>query len=91
MKDRQGEITIRDELLKVLPIWIARGGPITDTHSNRVVGKGINYAATTVTDAEGKTYPAITIQYAWWKKEFIVATVTPISLFMLSMIFLNCA
>ena len=62
MKDRQGEITIRDELLKVLPIWIARGGPITDTHSNRVVGKGINYAATTVTDAEGKTYPAITIQ-----------------------------
>lgn len=62
MKDRQGEITIRDELMKVLPIWIARGGPITDTHSNRVVGQGINYAATTVTDSDGRSYPAITIQ-----------------------------
>lgn len=62
MKDRQGEITVRDELMKVLPIWIARGGPITDTHSNRVVGQGINYQATTVTDSDGTTYPAITIQ-----------------------------
>jgi|APSaa5957512535_1039671.scaffolds.fasta_scaffold00133_43 hypothetical protein len=62
MKDRQGEITVRDELMKVLPIWIARGGPITDTHSNRVVGKGINYASTTVKDSEGKEFAAITIQ-----------------------------
>ena len=62
MKDRQGEITIRDELMKVLPIWIARGGPITDTHSNRVVGKGINFASTTVEDMNGIKYPAITIQ-----------------------------
>jgi len=62
MKDKQGEITVRDELLKVLPIWIARGGPITDTHSNRVVGKGINYASTTVTDSDGTQFPAITIQ-----------------------------
>lgn len=62
MKDRQGEITIRDELLKVLPIWLARGGPITDTHSNRVVGQGINFGSTTVTDESGKSYPAITIQ-----------------------------
>ena len=61
MKDRQGEITIRDELLKVLPIWIARGGPITDTHSNRVVGQGINFGSTCITDSEGKSYPAITI------------------------------
>lgn len=62
MKDKQGEITVRDELLKVLPIWIARGGPITDTHSNRVVGQGINFQATTVTDSDGQNYPAITIQ-----------------------------
>jgi len=61
MKDRQGEITIRDELLKVLPIWIARGGPITDTHSNRVVGQGINFGSTCITDSDGKSYPAITI------------------------------
>lgn len=62
MKDRQGEITIRDELLKVLPIWLARGGPITDTHSNRVVGQGINFGSTIVTDDSGNSYPAITIQ-----------------------------
>ena len=61
MKDRQGEITIRDELLKVLPIWIARGGPITDTHSNRVVGQGINFGSICVTDSDGNSYPAITI------------------------------
>ena len=61
MKDRQGEITVRDELLKVLPIWIARGGPITDTHSNRVVGQGINFGSTHITDKDGKSYPAITI------------------------------
>ena len=61
MKDKQGEITVRDELLKVLPIWIARGGPITDTHSNRVVGQGINFGSTCVVDKEGKSYPAITI------------------------------
>ena len=61
MKDRQGEITIRDELLKVLPIWIARGGPITDTHSNRVVGQGINFGSTTVKDSNGHDLPAISI------------------------------
>jgi hypothetical protein len=62
MKDKQNEITIRDELLKVLPVWMARGSPITDTHSNRVIGKGINFAATTITDGDGVSYPAITIQ-----------------------------
>ena len=61
MKDKQGEITIVDELYKVLPIWMDRGAPITDTHSNRVVGKGINFARTTTDDAEGNTYPAIKI------------------------------
>ena len=61
MKDKQGEITIVDELYKVLPIWMDRGAPITDTHSNRVVGKGINFAKTSAQDAEGNVYPAIKI------------------------------
>jgi hypothetical protein len=60
MKDRQGEITVVDELYKCLPIWMDRGAPITDTHSNRVVGKGINFMKTTV-ESEGVTYPAIKI------------------------------
>jgi len=61
MKDKQGEITIVDELYKVLPVWMDRGAPITDTHSNRVVGKGINYSKTETQDAEGNVYPAIKI------------------------------
>ena len=61
VKDKQGEITIVDELIKVLPIWMDRGAPITDTHSNRVVGKGINYAKTVYKTDEGVEYPAIKI------------------------------
>ena len=61
MKDKQGEITIVDELYKVLPVWIDRGAPISDTHSNRIVGKGINYSRTTVKSDDGSVLPAIKI------------------------------
>mgnify|MGYP003643260946 FL=1 len=61
MKDKQGEVTIVDELYKVLPVWIDRGAPISDTHSNRIVGKGINYARTTVKSDDGSVLPAIKI------------------------------
>ena len=61
VKDKQGEVTIVDELYKVLPIWMDRGAPITDTHSNRVVGKGINFARSDYTDADGTIYPAIKV------------------------------
>ena len=44
VKDKQGEITIVDELYKVLPVWMDRGAPISDTHSNRIIGKGINFS-----------------------------------------------
>jgi len=59
--DKQNEITIVDELMKVLPKWISRGAPISDTHSNRIVGKGISFQKTMVTE-EGISYPAIFIQ-----------------------------
>ena len=61
MKDKQGEVTIVDELYKVLPVWIDRGAPISDTHSNRIVGKGINYSRTTVKSDDGSILPAIKI------------------------------
>ena len=61
MKDKQGEVTIVDELYKVLPVWIDRGAPISDTHSNRIVGKGINYSRTTVKGDDGAELPAIKI------------------------------
>ena len=60
MKDKQGEITITDELMKVLPVWMDRGAPISDTHSNRIVGKGINFARLEI-ESEGRSIPAIKI------------------------------
>jgi len=61
MIDKQGEVTMVDSLYKCLPIWMDRGGAISDTHSNRIVGKGINYSKTTLTDKEGNTLPALKI------------------------------
>jgi|TARA_R110002051_G_scaffold325527_1_gene428582 hypothetical protein len=61
VKDKQGEITVVDELIKVLPIWMDRGAPISDTHSNRIIGKGISYAQTVYKDTNGEEYPAIKI------------------------------
>jgi hypothetical protein len=61
VKDKQGEVTIVDELMKVLPIWIDRGAPISDTHSNRIIGKGINYSKVVYKDTDGEEYPAIKI------------------------------
>jgi len=61
MKDKQGEVTIVDELYKVLPVWMDRGAPISDTHSNRIIGKGINYSKTTIKNSSGDELPAIKI------------------------------
>ena len=61
VKDKQGEITVVDELIKVLPIWMDRGAPISDTHSNRIIGKGISYAQTVYKASDGEEHPAIKI------------------------------
>ena len=61
VKDKQGEVTIVDELMKVLPVWIDRGAPISDTHSNRIIGKGINYSKSVYKDTDGEEYPAIKV------------------------------
>ena len=46
--------------MKVLPVWMDRGAPISDTHSNRIVGKGINFARLEI-ESEGRSIPAIKI------------------------------
>lgn len=61
VKDKQGEITIVDELYKVLPVWMDRGAPISDTHSNRIVGKGINFSRAVYKNQDGDEIPAIKI------------------------------
>jgi len=60
VKDKQGEITVVDELYKVLPVWMDRGAPISDTHSNRIIGKGINFSRATYKSG-GQEIPAIKI------------------------------
>ena len=72
MRDKQGEVTITDELMKVLPIWMDRGAPITDTHSNRVVGKGINFARVEVKGEDGEMLPAIKITGKIHKNQSII-------------------
>lgn len=59
--DKQNEIVIVDELEKVLPLWMSRGAPITDTHSNRVVGRGLNYQRKDMILENGEVVPAIEI------------------------------
>lgn len=44
--DQQGEITVRDELLKTMDTWLSRGGPMSYGHSNKIVGKGLGYEST---------------------------------------------
>ena len=63
IKDSQGEIIpIKGTtgLKRSMNTWMDRGGIITDTHTNRVVGKGLNWAEK-VHPKTGK--PAIIIDY----------------------------
>jgi hypothetical protein len=41
--DRQKEIIPIDEVYKIMDIWMDRGSPIMFNHSNRQVGKGLNW------------------------------------------------
>ena len=50
MLDRQGEITVRDALLKAFPVWMERGAPIMLEHSNVHIGKGLDYGPCIVKD-----------------------------------------
>lgn len=61
IKDRQGEITDIEELYKALPVWMERNAPMSDTHSNRIVGRGINFEKVTIKTKNGEDIPAIKI------------------------------
>ena len=41
--DRHGEIIPAEEVYKVMDIWMDRGAPIQFNHTNRGVGKGLNW------------------------------------------------
>lgn len=41
--DRQNEIIPIDEVYKIMDIWVDRGAPINFNHTNRQVGKGLNW------------------------------------------------
>ena len=58
MVDKQNDLTVRDVLYDQFPVWMKRGAPINDSHSNRVVGKGLDYQKVTIKSG-GKSLPAI--------------------------------
>jgi len=41
--DKDGEILPIDEIGKHMDTWMKRGAPIIDSHSNRVIGRGLNW------------------------------------------------
>lgn len=43
MVDSQGDIVPISDIKRTLNIWMDRGAPINDLHSNRQVGKGLNW------------------------------------------------
>lgn len=61
--DKQNEITVVEELMKVMPIWMKRKAPISDSHSNRIVGQGLEYEQRVFRDDRtGEEFPAIWIK-----------------------------
>lgn len=59
--DKQNEVTVRDELLKAMPTWMKRGSPISDSHTSRIVGKGLGFHKAEVKSGD-HVIPAIKIQ-----------------------------
>lgn len=57
--DKQGEITIRDELLTGLQAMLKTSRAMSDTHSNRIVGTWKSFDPITIRDEDGTDVPAI--------------------------------
>lgn len=57
--DKQGEITIRDELMKALKDMLTKGKSMTDTHSNRIVGEWESFEPITIMGTDGAEIAAI--------------------------------
>ncbi len=60
VKDSQGELIPVSQLRKSLNTWIMRGGMISDTHSNRIIGKGLRWFEA---EHPGTGKPGIIIEY----------------------------
>lgn len=73
--DKQNEVTFADELMKVLPIWMDRGAPISDTHTNRYIGRGLGYFPIVIKDNDGNEVKGIKIIgkiYSNWTLDNII-------------------
>lgn len=60
VKDKQGEIIPISKLKKTMNTWMKRGGVISDQHSNRMIGRGLNWSEK-VHEKSGK--PGIILDY----------------------------
>lgn len=43
VKDKDGDLITISDMRKTMNTWMKRGAPISDSHSNRVIGKGLNW------------------------------------------------
>ncbi len=74
--DKQGDLVKVDGLAAAIPIWLDRGGTIIDSHSNRPVGKCLEYQIVKVKDKpaiwiKGEIFSgrlAISIDNEVWEK-----------------------
>lgn len=57
--DKQGEITVRDELLKALHKMLKTSRAMPDTHTNRIVGEWHSFDPILIKDRDGTQIPAI--------------------------------
>ena len=62
--DNDDELIPVEDIKKVMNTWMKRGAPIIDLHSNRPVGKGLNWSIEDHPDAK---VPAIKIDYQIFK------------------------
>lgn len=74
MYDRDGELIPMEEFHRFMDIWMARGAPIMDSHSNRQIGKGLNYNFETTEDGKeavkitGEIYKDYPLDDKVWKE-----------------------
>ena len=71
--DKQNEFVTQGEIMKTMDSWLSCGAPITDAHSNRIVGKGLEYEkseyeGTPTVKIKAEIYKAYKLHDDVWKE-----------------------
>ncbi len=71
--DKQNEFIAQNEIVKSMDSWLNCGAPLSDAHSNRIVGKGTSYEkseyeGTPTVKIHGEIYKEYTLHDEVWKE-----------------------